>query len=356
MNPLPRLSPTAHATTRPIVHIGYHKTATTWFQSRVWPSLSSHDYISRREVQDAFLMPPGLHFDPWTARRALQLEGRDRPVVLSEENLSGYIHNAGLHGLVGPEMARRIRETLPDAQIVIFIRNQVDAVRSSYCQYVSGGGTHGLRRYLDTFGRRYGALRSPFKAPAFALEHFEFDRLIAHYDALFGRRNVHVYPYELMRDRAAMLATMEKDLGIAFPAGLCEKRAANRSMSAAGSFLLRGANLFTCQSVVNKRCLIDLPGGQVLRHVAKGVLSLLPGKPLRMDARLRAEIEDHYRASNSRLARLRGLPLAELGYPLAEPSRETAYVSTSNASIVHSSWPAPSTHSCIQACSHIASM
>ena len=102
---------------RPIVHIGYHKTATTWFQKSVWPSLESHDWIPRKVTQEALLNRPGMHFDPAEARRVLGFEGRTRPVVVSEENLSGYIHNGGLHGLLGPEMARRIHAVLPEPQI-----------------------------------------------------------------------------------------------------------------------------------------------------------------------------------------------------------------------------------------------
>src|SRR3569623_411829 len=184
---------------RPIVHIGYHKTATTWFPTAPRPSLVSHDWVSRKVTQAALLDPPGMHFDPAEARRVLDLDGRAKPVVLSEENLSGYIHNGGLHGLVGPEMARRIKAVLPDARIVEFIRNQPDVIRASYSQKVAGGGTNGLAKYLHTYERVYGALRAPFKAPAFEWEHYEYDHLVALYDETFGRENVFVYPYEWLK-------------------------------------------------------------------------------------------------------------------------------------------------------------
>ena len=72
-----------HQAARPIVHIGYHKTATTWFQKSIWPSLASHDWVPRKVTQEALLNPPGMHFDPAEARRVLGLEGRAKPVVLS---------------------------------------------------------------------------------------------------------------------------------------------------------------------------------------------------------------------------------------------------------------------------------
>jgi hypothetical protein len=301
---------------RPIVHIGYHKTATTWFQKSIWPSLESHDWVPRSVTQQALLNPPGMHFDPAEARRVLELDTRGKPVVLSEENLSGYIHNGGLHGLLGPESARRIKAVLPDARIVIFIRNQPDMIRAPYSQYVAGGGTYGLDKYLHTYDRVYGALRAPFKAPAFEWEHFEFDRLIALYDATFGRENVFVYPYEWLKQPDTLFARLEQDLGIRFPEGIADKRGANVSHSEQGMNSLRFANRFTRQSDANKDYVIDPPGGHAARNVVRFFLKAVPGGPFRLPKSVVAEIGRYYAESNRRLAQMRDLPLAELGYPM----------------------------------------
>jgi hypothetical protein len=301
---------------RPIVHIGYHKTATTWFQKSIWPSLESHAWVPRKVTQAALLNPPGMHFKPAEARRILGLETRDRPVVLSEENLSGYIHNGGLHGLLGPEAVRRICSVLPEARIVIFIRNQPDMIRATYSQYVAGGGTYGLDKYLHTYERVYGALRAPFKAPAFEWEHFEFDRLIALYDGAFGRENVFVYPYEWLRHPEILFPRLESDLDIRFPEGIAEKRGANVSHSEQGMNALRVANRFTRQSVANKDWVIDPPGGHALRNVVRFFLKAVPGGPFRLPKTVVADVQRYYAASNRRLAALRDLPLAELGYPM----------------------------------------
>lgn len=303
--------------TRPIVHIGYHKTATTWFQQQVWPGATSHDYIARAVTQRALLAPPGMHFDADAARAELELEGRIRPALLSEENLSGYPHNGGMHGLIGPEMARRIRAVLPDAQIVIFVRNQHEIVRATYAQYVSGGGTWSLRRYLGGKAGKHGALTRSYKAPAFEWEHFAFDRLIAHYDALFGEESVHVYPYEWLREPEAFLLRLRRDLGVTVPIAIAARPPANRSLGRGALLALRFANLFTRQSVVNKTTLVDLPGGQGLRHAAKWLIKHLPSRPVQLPADIAAHIDSFYGASNARLAERRGLSLATLGYPLA---------------------------------------
>lgn len=304
---------------RPVVHIGYHKTATTWFQETVFPAARSHDFVCRKTVQNAIMAPPGLHFCADTARRTLGVEGRNRPIVLSEENLSGYLHNNGLHGLVAPEMARRLHATLPDARVVIFIRNQFDILRASYAQYVSGGGTWSQAHYFGGLRHLRGALTRPWKAPAFGYEHFAFDRLVAFYDDLFGREQVHVYPFEWLRDEGALLSRMETDLGMRFADDAAGARARNVSLGAGAMAVLRRANLFTRQSVVNKDYWLDLPGGQLFRHGVKRTLAgmswlNMQKAPLRDDVRRKAA--RFYAEGNRRLMAERGLPLDELGYPV----------------------------------------
>ena len=71
--------------------------------------------------------------------------------------------------------------------------------------------------------------------------------------------------------------------------------------------------------MVNKDWIIDLPGGQVLRHAAKAVLARVPGlnrRAARLPEAIREHIAGHYPESNRRLMALRPLPLAELGYPV----------------------------------------
>ena len=304
---------------QPIVHIGYHKTATTWLQQQVFPLASSHEWVERRTTQEALLFAPGMHFDAEAAAARLGLAERARPVLLSEENLSGYLHNGGLHGFLAPEVARRIKAVLPEAHVVIFVRNQQAICRAAYAQYVSGGGTWGAKRYFNSAAAVRGALTRPWKAPAFEFEHFEFDRLVAHYDALFGRDRVHVYPYEWLRQRDALVARMQADLGLELSAQPAQGGTANRSLGPTAQFLLRGVNLFTRQSVVNKSYLVDLPGGQLLRHAAKAVLSRVPlanRRPAELPHAVRDRIAAQYPASNRRLMELRDLPLGELGYPL----------------------------------------
>lgn len=293
---------------RPIVHIGYHKTATTWFQLHVYPAASSHSYVPRSRVQQALLDPPGTGFDAAKALALLEAAGNGRPLLLCEENLSGYIHNGGLHGFLAPAVAARIRSVLPDARIVIFVRSQVEMAEACYLQYVRGGGTHGLHRYLFPAAFLHGASAQPFKIPRFAFDHLEYDRLVAHYDALFGRENVFVYPYEALADQQAMLARMEEDLGLVLDPSKVGFGRANVSWSGALLPSARFLNHFTARTVEDKKVLLHLPGFYLLRAGALIALSRIfrrRGRRAAIGPGLAGWIERRFAASNARLRALR---------------------------------------------------
>ena len=59
-----------------IVHIGYHKTGTTWFQERFYPAVRNRRYVPRATARAAFLRPGALHFDPIEALHIIGAAGR----------------------------------------------------------------------------------------------------------------------------------------------------------------------------------------------------------------------------------------------------------------------------------------
>ncbi len=292
---------------RPIVHIGYHKTATTWFQRSVYPHAISHRWIPRTQAQAALLEPSGMAFDAAAARATL-LEGDDvRPPLICEENLSGYLHNGGLHGFLPPAMAEQIRAVLPDARIVIFVRPQASMIAACYRQYVRGGGTRGVHRYLFPSLYLHGAYAQPFKVPRFSFDHFDYDRLIALYDGLFGRENVHVYSFENLTDPQAMLSRLESDLDLTLDRGRVRFDRPNASWNDALIPAARFLNHFTARTVEDKDAIIHIAGFYAVRAGLLTMLSrILPRRQRSLlGARLEAWIEARFAASNARLRILR---------------------------------------------------
>lgn len=306
-----------------IVHIGYHKTASTWFQRSVYPRARNLPYVARHQVADAFVDTPALRFDPAAARRELGLAGQHSPAILCEEELSGYLHHGGFMGLTSAAVAERLAATLPNAAIVIFIRRQPDIIAACYQQYVRGGGTHRPRRYL--FAREYvhGALSKPYKVPRFSFEHFEYAPLIRRYDRLFGRERVHVFLYEDLKENPpAFLKDFAQRLDLDLPIEELSMSPRNASYSLAIVRLARILNLFTARTVMDKTTLIHLPYWYALRRVLLEALNharpgrASPSPSALLGDSIAAYIAGRYPESNRELVRERGLNLARHGYPL----------------------------------------
>ncbi len=311
---------------RPIVHIGYHKTATTWFQKVVYPRVRNFAYVPRNRVKRAFLSASALHFDPAWTRAALEIDPA-KPPILCEEELSGYLHTGGLMGFLSKEMAQRIQQVFPDARIVIFVRSQPEMVAACYQQYLRGGGTYRPRRYLWPVDSLHGAAAAPYKIPRFSFDHFDYDRLVAHYVALFGRENVHVYPYEeIQRDAAAFLARFAGELGLELDLAAVPTGKQNASYSRAVAMLARALNRFTDRTVADKRHWLHVPRGYSVRRLLieslnkTGLFGQRAAPEVLLGERAVAWIRQRYWESNRRLAKLVPWDPAAFGYPMDAPA------------------------------------
>jgi hypothetical protein len=314
--------------TRPIVHVGYHKTATTWFQKSVYPSVRNFAYVPRERVNRAFLDASAFHFDPAACRDRLALPA-GVPPILCEEALSGTLLGGGFMGFQSAAAAERIRDVLPDARIVLFVRSQPEMISAAYLQYLRNGGTHGSHRFL--FPDDYGRARAPLprREARFSFDHFEYEGLIAHYAELFGREQIHVYAYEeLRKDPREFLRRLagELELQIDVAAVPMEKR--NPSYSLAVSQLARFLNRFTAHSMLEKRHWVHVPGWYEIRKRLLEALSASRALGPRASAErlLGAEtvawIRSRYWQSNRRLAAWVKADLRALGYALDEPKQE----------------------------------
>jgi hypothetical protein len=310
---------------RAIVHIGYHKTASTWFQESVYPRVTSHAYVPRERVKRAFLSASALQFDADWTREALELEP-GRPPILCEEELSGYLHTGGLMSFLSKEMAARIRAVLPDARVLIFVRAQPEMIAACYQQYLRGGGTHSPRRYLWPADSLRGAAAAPYKIPRFSFDHFDYDRLVSHYVMLFGAANVGVYAFEpLQHDAHGFLERFAKDeeLALDLPGVSLAKR--NASYSPAIARLARGLNRFTSRAVGDKRHWLHVPYWYALRKKAierlqaTGALGARATPEQLLGEQAAAWIRQRYCESNRRLAALVPWDPAAYGYPLDAP-------------------------------------
>lgn len=182
-----------------LVHIGYHKTATTWLQNCIFNS-SDIGFVSPWGPQagiavNTFVVQNPFYFDPESARAALwtgiqNAQRRSLLPVLSNEAMCG---TAEPRKRYERDVADRLYQALPNAKVLITIRNQNEAILSHYREAVAAGATYSIDQYLESPSKSSG-----FAAPC-QIDHFEYDVITNYYMSLFGKMSVLVLPQEKLR-------------------------------------------------------------------------------------------------------------------------------------------------------------
>ncbi|WP_103174358.1 hypothetical protein [Paracoccus sp. SY] len=146
--------------TAPLVHIGYHKTATTFLQQELFADDRTFQAPWKPQSAEAiehFVLTHPRRFDPGAIRDSFLATCRDdgRVPVISHEALAG---NPVYRRYNSDRIAARIAACFPDACILIGVREQASLLHSLYLQYISQGGTEDihamLRQNADHIGFR----------------------------------------------------------------------------------------------------------------------------------------------------------------------------------------------------------
>lgn len=306
----------------PVIHIGYHKTASSLLQHRFFdePSLGFRLY-PRNSLARMLVEPHPFAFDAQACRERLApwidaTRGRGLTPVFSHERLSGYPHSGGFDSR---EIADRIAAVFDGARVLVAIREQRAMILSNYRQYVRDGGASPLERYLDPpqSGHR--------RVPGFAPEFFEYDRLLDLYRDRFGAGNVRVLVYEELRVEPSRFLERISDFaqtGLSSPASAerATQEILNPAMSSVELHLLRWANLLFRTGPLNPSPLLPSQFGYAAAwRLARGIGRLRsatakPSRDLPERQIIEARFANTYRRSNARLAEMTGLDLAAFGY------------------------------------------
>lgn len=200
---------------RIFLHVGLQKTASTYLQEIVFPRLDGIAFIGRPYTQEnrAFnslqYADTALYDESIVREEFSEIEREldtNQPLLISDELFSGYsFYNLINRGFV----AERLSHIVPGAEVILFLRNQVDLIMSLYNQYVKMGWVsgqldetflhkpgHGFTHHEWIAGKREWNLQNRFIShqSVFSTEHFRFSKLYNLYSRLFA--NVHVFLYE----------------------------------------------------------------------------------------------------------------------------------------------------------------
>ncbi len=206
------------------IHIGYPKTASTFVQQELFNKLEELVY----------LMPPHTqHNEDWNKMQyaddsnfelsnfdsELQKYRNTKDILISDEGLVGKPIYGGMHRSV---ICNRLKQTFPEAQILIVVRGQFDMLKSLHNQYVKGA-----RKGTKTFGdfvwwkkMKYDP-NAPFSldnmyhntnADYVHVDFLKYYETIELYKNTF--KNVTVLPYELIKiDAPLFIKKVRRFLG-----------------------------------------------------------------------------------------------------------------------------------------------
>lgn len=308
-----------------LLHIGYHKTGSTYLQDHFFKPLngfSSEIGQNRTRIVRDFVFPDNFYFDSRECRALYQpfidnATERGLCFVLSHERLSGYPPSGGYDRAL---IAQRLAQTFPESRVLIIIREQVSLIRSIYSQSITDGGDLSLSRFLQSPEPKLG------RSPGFRKEVYEFDRLISHYTQLFGEENVLVLPFEMMvQDLADFLHRISKFAAREIPSSV-PFVVSNQRRPVTMQYVQRWGNRFFSNNELSRGAVIDIPRFQKRFAALERAFRLVTPKGVderlhrKANSAIKRWVGDAYASSNRTTSSLIGIDLEKYGYNLGATS------------------------------------
>ncbi len=297
----------------PLIHIGYHKTATSWLQKNLFVDHPQIEMpFNYEQTVENIVFPNSLYFSIEATKNFFSsgidsVSSRNIVPVLSAERLCGNPHSGGYDS---KEIADRLYGVFPSAKVLIVVRNQVDMIASTYKQYIMADGVATLDEYLQ------GA--NPERYPSFNLDHFSYDRLAKYYMSIFGDENVKLMFFEDFCKTPNVFANnILAFMGVeAVPEnGFDFNKKVNKSLSDTSYRALRILNKFTKNPEMLNFPLISVPGRVAFRRLANGVDKILKiNNSNYYKHKVREAIGGYYTDSNKRLSTIVDEDLSAKGY------------------------------------------
>lgn len=296
-----------------LIHIGYHKTGTTFLQTGLFNATAA-GFVSpwaQSDIRRHLVLCADFTWDAALVRQEFTqgFEDAERSglvPVMSDERLSGSPHAGGYDSA---RTARRLAEVFPDARILIGIREQSDAIYSTYQQYVRNGGSAKIEKYL--------APRHHAEIPQFRFEHWQYHHLVALCQELFSPQRVLVLAYEQLRANTQAW-TEQIQAFVGNPAVPVDSGERYPSLSPMGVEMKRHANRFLFRGALNPAAPLYVRNLESrfehLDHVWPAPLSA------RIKRRNQSLVEHatagRYGQSNLETAAMTGLDLGPMGYDM----------------------------------------
>ena len=302
----------------PLIHIGYQKTGSTFLQFNVFNEsygfYNPFDRYSSEVVQKLIITNPfefnGHQTQKYFSKKFRDAEKDNLCPVISAEDLSGHLV---AYRTYEKEVSLRLKETFPEAKILIIVRKQQSIIKSAWRHYLRNKGPQPLSRFI---GKQY--MKDGF-SPILRLDKLKYDLTVNQYQNLFGRENVLVLPFELLKlDQKEYIKKIlefsevepKEQQELYEPANLSPRAIELLVFNKLGFFMHKdtlGEKTYLLEKIINKFSILArlITPESVNKRIEKS-----------WDTYIEEMTRDYYCDSNRNLSTLTGLDLANFGYDL----------------------------------------
>jgi hypothetical protein len=300
-----------------VIHIGANKTASTTLQRHLFRGNSELQYLGEDGdgyAQYASLLSSLVNDDDlfYSAEICTKLFSDNKSkagvktLLFSSEDV--------MTSRIPLICAKRLQILMPEAEVVLVMRNQLTAVPSFYANhgaFLKPAPPAYFRRHVaiedwmafETMFGKYGALAS-----------FRYDQFESIYSSLFGGR-IHILLFEeFITDRKAFVEKLSKILRIDSNLAMQALKSSHERRRFSARML--AYNRFRTSFFWNMKFTKFLPFGSKLALVFDNFLSKGVSADIRINLSTQEKICKLYCEGNTRLAEKYGLPLERFGYPL----------------------------------------
>ena len=261
------------------LHIGLHKTATTFFQQAVFPALSNEfDIIAGRDtikLVREITTTDNQEFNSDKIHKLIaDLTTGERPILITSENLSG---NPGIKYMNRSLVLNRLADLFPKAQLILGLREHWGLIGSMYKLYIQNGGTKTFDNYVFQNDRIYPDETYFGIYNRISLAMFNYCSLLDQLVGLFGKANIHIFNFEQFKLNPQKEAdSMFLFLG-ATPVSVSAEAQINSSISWDQIEAFRHVNKF-CKSYYHEAGILSSDG--ILAKFMRWIVKLIKSKPI----------------------------------------------------------------------------
>lgn len=193
-----------------ILHVGVHRTGTTFLQKRFFPFLEGVHFVCRDNYSDPaagsaadrlgrIAATDPLFLDLGAERAALERSFEpveQETILISMERWFGSMWYGFHNNLVNSQTFKYL---FPEARIILTIRRQDTLLESLYRQILRRYGYATVDSFVNLVDGRFLELNeSQMFFPSVNPRRLDFYRYVRNYSSLFGEHNVLVLPFERM--------------------------------------------------------------------------------------------------------------------------------------------------------------